>query len=92
MMREFAKEWVLRHAPPHRPVPIMWGVKSHPTTEVCMHSQPGMGIIENSPSCSCAVIQALGTLWCSHGSWEIETMVFVIDNSSALQQGCGVIS
>lgn len=46
----------------------------------------------NSPSCSCAKIQALGTPWCSHASWEIGAVVFVIDNSSALQQGFGASS
>lgn len=71
MVRELAKE-ILRHAPPHRLVPIMWAVKSHPSTEVCMDYQPGVVIrLEDSPSCSCAVIQVLSALRYSHGRWEV---------------------
>lgn len=86
MVRQFAKDQVLRHTSPHRPVPIMWGVKSHPSMELCMDSQPGMGIrLEDNPSCSHAVIQVLSTLLYSHASWQIRATAFVIDNTSALQ-------
>lgn len=57
----------------------MWDVKSHPSTDVCVDSQPGMGIrLEDSASCFSAMIQVLGTLWYSHASWDTGAMVFVV--------------